>query len=592
MTSTEPATPQAPGDRQAKRAAVLFADMVGFSEHMEQDAVGSASQVARSIQLFRALIGDYGGQIANVAGDGILALFDRADKALQFAIQIQTEFRDQSVWGDGEPIEFRIGLSIGDVTIHGEIAYGHCINVAARLQAMAEPSSILLTSALRSAVPEVSGISLRSLGQPRLKNISESIEVFAVESAGDGARRRAIVARNSPDVAPVRHPAIAVLALTNLSGDSRNNHLCEGIAEDIIGSLARFRNLMVIARHSAFLFNLKSYPTEAVRQRLGVRYILGGSLRKDNKRLRIAVELVDATSESVLWSDRFNVELADLFDVQEEIAGAVAARMSVQIDQAEHRQESPYPRDMRAYGLVLRGRHLLLKFTKEANWHARRLFEEAVEIAPDYSRAHSAQSKTYNHDWRYSWSMTPKESLESAIVFARRAKVLDRLDARGFAELGYAKLYSRQLHEALVEYAHALSLNPNDSDIIAEYADALVYAEQPQRAVELLQKAMRLNPFCPDWYFWCLADAYDAMGQSENAIATVQRMHDPSEGQRLLAANFAHLGMMREAEAAAREVLRLHPEFKISLWRERPPYRDKAVLERFVDGLRGAGLPD
>ena len=171
--------------------------MVGFSKHMEQDAVGSASQVARSIQLFRALIGDYGGQIANVAGDGILALFDRADKALQFAIQIQTEFRDQSVWGDGEPIEFRIGLSIGDVTIHGEIAYGHCINVAARLQAMAEPSSILLTSALRSAVPEVSGISLRSLGQPRLKNISELIEVFAVESAGDGARRRAIVARNS-----------------------------------------------------------------------------------------------------------------------------------------------------------------------------------------------------------------------------------------------------------------------------------------------------------------------------------------------------------------------------------------------------------
>ena len=220
MTSTQPATPQAPGDRQAKRAAVLFADMVGFSKHMEQDAVGSASQVARSIQLFRALIGDYGGQIANVAGDGILALFDRADKALQFAIQIQTEFRDQSVWGDGEPIEFRIGLSIGDVTIHGEIAYGHCINVAARLQAMAEPSSILLTSALRSAVPEVSGISLRSLGQPRLKNISESIEVFAVESAGDGARRRAIVVRSSPDVAPVRHPAIAVLALTNLSGDS------------------------------------------------------------------------------------------------------------------------------------------------------------------------------------------------------------------------------------------------------------------------------------------------------------------------------------------------------------------------------------
>src|SRR5271156_5167186 len=151
MTSTEPTTPAASSERQAKRAAVLFADMVDFTKHMEQDAIGSASQVARSIQLFRALIGDYGGQIANVAGDGILALFDRADKALQFAIQIQTEFRDQSVWGDGEPIEFRIGLSIGEVTIRETIAYGHCINVAARVQSIADPGGILVTDKFRAA---------------------------------------------------------------------------------------------------------------------------------------------------------------------------------------------------------------------------------------------------------------------------------------------------------------------------------------------------------------------------------------------------------------------------------------------------------
>ncbi len=177
-------------------------------------------------------------------------------------------------------------------------------------------------------------------------------------------------------------------------------------------------------------------------------------------------------------------------------------------------------------------------------------------------------------------------------MFARRAKEFDRLDARGFAELGYAKLYRRQHDEAIAEYEQALSLNPNDSDIIAEYADALAYVEQPQRSVELMQKAMRLNPHYPDWYLWYLADAYDTLGQSEDVIATVKRMHDPSEGQRMLAANFAHLGMMREAEVAAREVLRLHPGFKISVWRERPPYRDKAILERYVEGLRKAGLPD
>ena len=540
----------------------------------------------RSIQLFKGLIGDYGGRIANVAGDGILALFDSADRALRFAIQIQREFRDQSVWGDGEPIQFRIALNLGEVIDREANMHGHCINVAARLQAMAEPDTILVTAAFRSAVRELPGTSLRSLGQSRLKNISETIEVFAVEQSASPAIRLSSAYRAPPQIEPVRSPTVAVLALTNLSGDPRNDHLCEGIAEDIIASSTRFRNLMVIARHSAFLFNLAANPAQEVQRRLGARYILSGSLRRADKRLRIAVELIDAASESALWSDRFSVEVEELFDLQDEIAGAVAARLSVQIDFAERRQESPYPRDMRAYGLLVRGQHLILKFNKEANWHARRLFEEAIELSPEYSRAHSAISRTHNLDWRYSWSAAPEESLEAAIAFARRAKELDRLDARGFAELGYAKLYKRQHDEAISEYSQAISLNPNDSDIIAEYADALVYAGRPEKSVELLEKAMTLNPYYPDWYFWYLADAYDALGQPEHVIATVHRMHDPSEGRRLLAVSYAHLGMTGEAQAAASEVLRLHPAFKISEWRERPPYRDKTVLDRYVEGLR------
>jgi len=570
---------------------VLIADMVAFSRRMEQDQAGSVGHVTRSIQLFRALIGDYGGRIANLSGDGILALFDSADKALQFAVQIQTEFRDQSVWGDDEPIQFRIGLNVGEVTFHESIAYGHCINVAARLQSMADPGGILVTGTFRSAAGEIPGLSLRSLGQPHLKNISEPIDIYSVEASGAAPTQSAARAREAPESEPVRNPTIAVLALTNLSGDSRNDHLCEGIAEDIIASLSRFRNLMVIARHSAFLFNLTANPAQDLQRQLGVRYILGGSLRRSDQRLRIAVELIDAASESVLWSDRFKVELEELFDLQDEIAGAVAARLSIQIDLAERRQESYYPRDMRAYGLVLRGQHLIFKFNKAANWHARRLFEEAIEIAPEYSRAHSALSRTHNLDWRYAWSVTPNKSLESAIVYARRAKEFDRLDARGFAQLGYARLYRRQHDEAIAEYEQALLLNPNDSDIIAEYADALAYVEQPHRSIELMQKAMRLNPHYPDWYLWYLADAYDTMGQSEKVIATVQRMHDPSEGQRMLAANYAHLGMMDEARAAAREVMRLHPGFSIREWGERPPYRDKVPLERFIEGLRKAGLP-
>ena len=199
-----------------------------------------------------------------------------------------------------------------------------------------------------------------------------------------------------------------------------------------------------------------------------------------------------------------------MFDLQDEIAGAVAARLSVQIEFAEWRHESAYPRDMRAYGLLVRGQHLVVQFNKEANLHARRLFEEAIEYAPQYSRAHSAMSRTHNLEWRYSWSGAPEQSLDAAIQLARRATNLDQLDARGFAELGNAMLYKKQIQEALTEYSHALELNPNDSDIIAEHADALVYAGQPQRSVELLTKAIRLNPYHPDWYLWYLADAYNS----------------------------------------------------------------------------------
>src|ERR1700722_16406193 len=401
-----------PTVKPTKLAAIMFADMVNYSKHIEQDEATNANNAARSIELFKALIGDYAGQVVNIAGDGILALFDSADRALRFAIQIQTEFLDQSVWDDGDPIQFRIGLNLGEVTPDATNFHVHSVNVAARVQALAEPNSIFVTAAIREAVHDVPEITLHSLGQPSLKNISEPIEVFVVEKSSASSAKIVPFPRPAPKAEVARNPAIAVLALSNQSGDPRNDHLCEGISEDIIANLTRFRNLNVIARHSSFLFNLRNNPLEEVQRKLGVRYVLGGGLRRADKRLRIAVQLTDAVSESVLWSDLFSLEVEELFDLQDEIAGAVAARLSVQIDFAERRQESPYPRDMRAYGLLVRGQHLMLNFTKEANAHARRLLDEAIELAPEYSRAYSAISRTHNLDWRYSWSAVPDESLE------------------------------------------------------------------------------------------------------------------------------------------------------------------------------------
>jgi adenylate cyclase len=587
-TATSSSASKKPGRRRL--AAVLFADMVGYSRHMERDEAQTSLHAARSVELFKSLVGDYGGHVANVTGDGILAVFASAEEALRFAVQVQSEFRDQAIWSDGKPMQFRIGINVGEIVENAGIVQGHAVNVAARLEQMAEPGGILISGAVRDAARERSGLVLRPLGRPALKNIQGSIEVFAVSrSEAETSAPEASFALLPPEA--WRQPSIAVLALQNLSEDPANDHLCEGIVEDMIANLTRFRNLMVIARHSAFLFSLKSSPIEEIGRRLGVRYLLTGSLRRSGKRIKISVQLIDVQTEISLWSDSFNIDMEELFDMQDEITGSVASRLAVQIDFAQRREES-HPRDMRAYGLVLRGQHLIAHCTKEGNAHGRRLFEEALEIAPDYGRVYSSLSRTHNLDWRYAWSPSPEASLDAAVDLARSAVERDPLDARGFSELGFAHLYKKRHEEALADYGRALTLNPNDADIMAEYADALVYAGQPEKSIVLMQQAMRLNPCYPDWYLWYLADAYSTLGRHLDVVGTVLRMRNPDQGRRMLAASYAHLGRLEEAREQARHVLSLHPDFTIGRWRHRPPYRDEAVLERFIDGMRKAGLPD
>jgi adenylate cyclase len=316
-----------------------------------------------------------------------------------------------------------------------------------------------------------------------------------------------------------------------------------------------------------------------------------GGLQLSGRKLRLRVQLADAETDRVIWSDRYDGSLDDLFAFQDDVTATIAARLAVQISAAEQRRLlAENPPELRAYGLILRGQDLSLRYRKEANLHARRLFEHAAEIDPDYGRCYAGMSRTFNLAWRYHWTPNPQLALDKAVDLANAAIGYDSLDARGYGELGFACLYRKQHDSSLAAYERALQLNPNDADILAEMGDSLTYCGDPNRAVQLLTRAMRLNPYYPDWYLWYLGEAYFHIGDYEATIETLKRMRDQSEAHRLLASSYAQLNQMTEARHHAREVLRAHPNFSIAHWRTVPPDKDPTQLERFIDGLRKAGL--
>ena len=434
---------------------------------------------------------------------------------------------------------------------------------------------------------------LRSLGKQKLKNIEEQVEVYAVELDAAAARAEpmplAPLSRVTQRLVP--DSSLAVLPLRNVSGDPADAHLCQGVVADLISNLCRFRNLMVIARHSSFLVSAHLKSLREIGQQLGVRYLLSGRFRRNGNEIRFSFDLNETDTENTIWSERYEGSIADIFAFQDDVTATTAARLAVHIDMAENRRLSaPNHPNLHAYGLVLRGQDLSFRFRPESNSHARRLFEEARLLDPRYGRSYAAISRTFNFEWRYNWTNDPDAALNEALNLAQLAVKYDDLDARGYSEMGLAHLYKKEHDEALAAYERALQLNPNDADLLAEMGDCLVYVRQAERAVTLLERAIRLNPYHPDSYLWYLGDAYFHLGEYEKTIQTLRRMRDNSEGHRLLAASHALLGQSDEAERHARAVMEVHPNFTVEHWRKVPPNKYPEDLEVFVEGLRKAGL--
>jgi TolB-like protein len=583
----------ADSDYPRRLAAVLCADVSGYSRLMAADEEATVRTVRASLDLFRREIAGYSGRVVDTAGDGVLAEFSSAVNAVNFAIRIQRALRQQNADLPADRrAEFRIGISLGDVIVQEQTIYGDTVNIAARLEEICPTNGVCVTGAVHEQVKNRVTIGYECLGERPLKNIPEPVEVWRLRLDEDAAILAPSFRRQAQAPALPSRPSIAVLPFQNLNRDPEQDYFADGLTEDIITGLSKFRELFVIARSSSFVFKGRQVSVQEAGRELGVRYLLEGSVRTAGQRVRVTAQLIEAATGRHAWAENYDRELTDIFAVQDDIKRLILATLVGQLHEVERQKfAQANPDSLEAYGLFLKGQEALFQFSKEGNESAQRLYRQAIDKDPGYSRAYAALSRTYHYDWQFSWSSESERSLGVAYDLAKKAVALDELNAHAYAELGFVHLFQNRPDLAVRDLERARSLNPNDPDILAELSNVYAYS-QPARSRDLMHQAMRLNPHHPDWYLWYLADALYALREYENVIAAIEQMYNPAPGRRLLAASYGQLGRLEEARVQAAEVLRLQPEFSINAWVAKLPESNPEELEHFKDGLRKAGLPE
>jgi TolB-like protein/class 3 adenylate cyclase len=577
----------------ARLSAVVSVDAVGSTSAMSSNEMAAMQVLERALDILADEVGSNSGRVLNYSGDGAIAIFDSVSVAVEAALR----FQERAQGGDpqaGPPIGFRVGIHLGEVYESGGRAYGDSINVAARVQSATPGGGVCISDLAYRAVHGRADFSFEYLGPHQGKNMTDPVGLYRVhrgavallKASPRPERRSAPQHDHAADV-----PSIAVLPFRNLSAGEVQDYLADGVTDDIITSLSRFRGIDLIARSSSFALRGREMSVSEIGRRLRARYVAQGSIRHAGNRVRISIELSNAENEHTIWAEKYDRPLEDIFALQDEIAELAVSVMSVRIDDAEQKRvTSAPPESLRAYGLALKGQSHLLNLTAPDNAIARQSYERSILASPRYARAFAGLSRCHSLDWRYSWGTDPANGLQRAFDIAVQAVTADPNDARGHAELGYALLYRREHDRSLASYRRALALNPNDATIIAEMADSLTHSGQSQEALALFDRAMRLNPFYPDQYLWDMAGAFMKLHRFEEAIESVRRMNNVTQGRRILAVCYAHLGRLDEAKREAELVRSAQPDFTAEHWVEVVPDRRAEDRQTLLSGLKAAGL--
>ncbi len=618
-------------------ATILAADAVGYSRLMGADEEATLQRLNTYRKIIDRLIGEHHGRVFGSAGDSVIAEFASPVSAVRCAVQIQQTLEEHNVdVVEQRRMRFRIGVNLGDVVVEDDNLLGDGVNIAARLESLADPGGICIASNVYEQIENKLSVGYVYLGEKALKNIAKPLHVYKVLASpaatvarvrGTGSNKRTRLlsvfaiaallvavaigvalqwtwegsigetARVGKDADPsTGKPSIAVLPFQNMSGDPEQDYFADGMTDDLITDLSKVSGLFVIARNSTFAYKGQSPDARQVSQDLGVKYVLEGSVRRAGDTVRINAQLVDAGTGGHIWAERFDRRLTDVFALQDEVSRKIVSALAVTLTTDEKQQLSQAaPVDPDAYDLLLRGLERFRRFTRETNAEARDLFIRATQHDPDFARAYADVALTHGIDVLFGWSEPSEELFARAFESAERALQLDPTLRQVYFALSNLYLTAKQHDKAIDTARESVRLHPNYADGFAQLAQALVYAGHPEEGLEALHKAMALNPRYAFFYTWIEGHAYMLLRKNGEAIHAFEKVIEKNAhfpGAHLtLASLYGNMGRVEDAEWEGAQVLSLRVDFSLGEEERRVPYKNPADLNYYITGLRKAGLP-
>ena len=574
---------------ERRLTTILAADVVGYSRMMGEDESGTlAALKQRRREVLTPLVNQHGGRIFKLMGDGVLVEFPSVVNAVQCAVEMQ---KGMLAANEGLPtskqVVLRIGVNLGDVIVEGSDLYGDGVNLAARLEGLAEPGGICLSDAAHQHVTGKLPVAFRDMGEQSVKNIAKPVRVYSIDGEGGAAP--------PSDSAHGRDkPAIVVLPFANMSGDAEQEFFADGLTEDILTELSRFRDLLVISRNTSSRYKGKPVEVKKIARELSVNYLVEGSVRKAGNRVRVNVQLIDAENDRHIWAERYDRDLSDIFAIQDEITTAIVAMLPRRVEAAMRDRAASKPTEsMAAYECVLAGKLLHHRSNPDDNAAALRMLERAVELDPNYAHAHAWLGCTLGQAWVNGFAKDRDAAWAKCREELATALSLDDNDSDVHRILSAINVNLQNLDKAKYHQDRALSLNPNDDLIVVQQGELLTWLGQADEGVEWIKKAMRLNPFHPERFWNHLGRAYFTGRHYTEAVDAFRKLSAPDHlHHAFLAACHAGLGDGGQAKIHTAEVLKRQPGFTVAKYLATLPYQRPDDAAHHRDLLLKAGLPE